>query len=335
MTRKKIIVAVVVAAAMIIAAVTWTRSRHRDDQGALVLFGNVDIREVQMAFRQPGRIASMAVDEGDTVKDGQLLAQLDPTPYREALAAAEADVQRAQAQLDKLKAGNRPQQVAQAREAVRRAEAGLRNAEQNDTRQHTLLASGSTSQRNVDAARAARDQAAATLAEARQALSLQRTGFRPEDIAAGKAQLAAAEAARDKARTALADTRLTAPANATVLSRVLEPGSMVAPSSPVYTLSLRDPVYVRAYVSETALGRIAPGTAVQVHTDSSGKTYHGQIGFISPSAEFTPKSVETTELRTDLVYRLRIVVSDADQGLRQGMPVTVRVDAAAVGAERH
>lgn len=335
MTRKKLIVATVVAAVVIVAAITWTRSRHRDGNGALVLYGNVDIREVQMAFRQPGRIASMAVDEGDAVKADQLLAQLDATPYREALAAAEADVERAQAQLDKLQAGNRPQQVAQALEAVRRAQAALRNAEQNDTRQRSLLASGSTSQRNVDAARAARDQAAATLAEARQALSLQRSGFRPEDIAAGKAQLAAAEAARDKARTALADTRLVAPANATVLSRVLEPGSMVAPSSPVYTLSLRDPVYVRAYVPETALGRVAPGTRVQVHTDSSDKTYHGQIGFISPAAEFTPKSVETTELRTDLVYRLRIVVSDADQGLRQGMPVTVNVAAGTAVPEQH
>jgi HlyD family secretion protein len=335
MTRKKLIVASIVAAVVIIAAVAWTRSRHRDGHGALVLYGNVDIREVQMAFRQPGRIASMAVDEGDTVKAGQLLAQLDATPYRETLAATEADVQRAQAQRDKLQAGNRPQQVAQAQEAVRRAEAGLHNAEQNDARQHRLLASGSTSQRNVDAARAARDQAAATLAQARQALSLQRSGFRAEDIAAGKAQLAAAEAARDKARTALADTRLIAPANATVLSRVLEPGSMVVPSSPVYTLSLRDPVYVRAYVAETALGRIAPGTKVQVHTDSSDKTYHGQIGFISSAAEFTPKSVETTELRTDLVYRLRIVVVDADQGLRQGMPVTVNVAVANAGAEQH
>ncbi len=103
---------------------------------------------------------------------------------------------------------------------------------------------------------------------------------------------------------------------------------MVASSTPVYTLSLRDPVYVRAYVSEPDLGRIAPGVAVRVHTDSSDKVYRGQIGFISPRAEFTPKTVETTDLRTDLVYRLRVVVADADEGLRQGMPVTVDVDTA-------
>ena len=101
---------------------------------------------------------------------------------------------------------------------------------------------------------------------------------------------------------------------------------MVGPLEPVYTLSLGSPVYIRAYASERHLGRVAPGTKVTVRTDSSDKIYEGQIGFVSPRAEFTPKSVETTDLRTDLVYRLRIVVSNPDQALRQGMPVTVLVD---------
>jgi len=100
---------------------------------------------------------------------------------------------------------------------------------------------------------------------------------------------------------------------------------MVNATTPVYSLSLRDPVYLRAYVSEPHLGWLVPGAAVTVHTDSSAKVYQGRIGFISPRAEFTPKSVETTDLRTDLVYRLRIVVPDADDGLRQGMPVTIHV----------
>jgi len=94
---------------------------------------------------------------------------------------------------------------------------------------------------------------------------------------------------------------------------------------PVYSLSLDKPVYVRAYVSEPDLGVTSPGTMVEVTSDASGKVYTGRIGFVSPRAEFTPKSVETAELRTDLVYRLRIVVSDADSRLRQGMPVTVTV----------
>lgn len=319
---------IAVAAAAIVGMLLWWLLRDGGDDGVLRLYGNVDIREVELSFRQPGRLASMAFDEGDTVAAGDVMARLDAGPYREKLAAAQAELQAAQAGLDKLRSGNRPQEIAQAQETVRRAQAGFDEAERNFRRQNVLLESGASSQRTVDAARAARDQAAASLASARSALSLARDGFRSEDIAAGQARVAAAAAALAQARTALADTRLVAPSDATVIARVREPGSMVASSTTVYSLSLRDPVYVRAYVSEPDLGRIAPGAKVRVHTDSSDKVYRGQIGFISPRAEFTPKTVETTDLRTDLVYRLRVVVADADQGLRQGMPVTVDVDVA-------
>ncbi|MBC7174067.1 MAG: HlyD family efflux transporter periplasmic adaptor subunit, partial [Polyangiaceae bacterium] len=140
---------------------------------------------------------------------------------------------------------------------------------------------------------------------------------------------------RAEAETMVADTVLEAPSDATVLTRVREPGSMLGAGEPVYTLSLRDPVYVRAYVSEPDLGKLSPGARVTVTTDSSKTVYHGTVGFISPRAEFTPKTVETTELRTDLVYRLRIIVRDADEGLRQGMPVTVKAPLARDRSEEH
>ncbi len=327
-----IMIAVVVAVA--IGLLSWWLLHDRKDDGVLRLYGNVDIREVELSFRQPGRVASMAFDEGDAVVAGKVMAELDAGPYREKQAAAEAGLNAAKAGLDKLRSGNRPQEIVQAQEAVRRAQSSFAEADRNFRRQDALLAAGASSERTVDAARAARDQIAANLASARSALSLARDGFRSEDIAAGEASVAAAEATLAQARTALADTRLVAPSDATVIARVREPGSMVASNTPLYSLSLRDPVYVRAYVSETGLGRIAPGTKVRVHTDSSDKVYHGQIGFISPRAEFTPKTVETTDLRTDLVYRLRVVIVDADEGLRQGMPVTVDVDTALAGDKR-
>lgn len=319
------IVAVFAAAITAGAAWLWVqRSGH--DADVLRLYGNVDIREVQLAFRQPGRVAQMAFDEGDPVTAGTRMATLDAQPYQEALAAAEAAVKVAQAELDKLKRGLRPQEVTQAQEVLHQAQAVAIDAERNYRRQDELLASGASSQRTVDAARAMRDQAIARVKAAEAALSQAREGFRREDVAAGEAKLAAAQAARAQAATALADTGLLAPSNGTVIARVREPGSMVASQSTVYSLSLDSPVYVRAYVGEPDLGRIAPGLKVRVHTDSSRKVYQGQIGFISPRAEFTPKTVETADLRTDLVYRLRVVVSDADAGLRQGMPVTIEVD---------
>lgn len=322
-----------VAAIAGIGLLLWWLLQDREQDDALRLYGNVDIREVELSFRQPGRVASMMFDEGDNVTAGTVMALLDAGPYRDTVAAAEAELRVAEAELGKLRSGNRPQEIAQAQQGVQQAQAAAHEAESNFRRQNSLLESGAASQRTVDAARAARDRSAANLAAAEAMLSLARDGFRSEDVAAGEARVAAAQAALARTHTALADTELVAPADATVLARIREPGSMVASNTPVYSLSLRDPVYVRAYVSETELGRIAPGAQVRVSTDSSERTYRGQVGFISPRAEFTPKSVETTDLRTDLVYRLRVVVSDADLSLRQGMPVTVNVDTSATRVE--
>ncbi|MCB1820273.1 MAG: secretion protein HlyD [Candidatus Competibacteraceae bacterium] len=331
--KNKFRVVVLVLLILSAGAAYWRHHQELPANGALTLYGNVDIREVELAFRQPGRLLRMAVDEGATVKAGDVVAELDAQPYRDALAAAEAEVQRAQAELDKLQHGNRPQEIKRAEESVRQAEAVFRKVDSEFRRQSELASTGAASQQILDAARAARDEAIAALASAQQALSLQQEGFRQEDIAAAQARLASAEAARAQAQTALDDTQLIAPADAVVLSRVREPGSMVDSHAAVYTLSLRNPVYVRAYVSEPELGRIASGTPVSVRTDSSKKVYQGHIGFISPRAEFTPKSVETTDLRTDLVYRLRIVVTDADSWLHQGMPVTVTVATASAGQD--
>lgn len=293
------------------------------------LYGNVDIREVDLAFRQGGRIARLAVDEGSRVRQGELLAELDAQPLRDALKAAQANRAQAQAELDKLRRGSRVQEVAQAQEAVHQAEAVLAEAERQQKRQTALLAGGATTERAVEAANSARDQGLAMLAAARQTLSLRREGARREDIQAAEARLALADAQVAQAETALADTRLTAPADGVVAARVREAGSMAAIGVPVYTLSLQDPVYVRAYVSQTQLTRLQPGNTVTVSADGNKEKFNGTVGFISPKAEFTPKSVETTELRTELVYRVRIAVPGAAQALRQGMPVTVELGEAA------
>ncbi len=326
--RKTPWIALAVLALALGGALAFWLLRDKGQQDALRLYGNVDIREVQLAFRQPGRLMQMAFDEGDAVSAGALLATLDDQPYRDALAAAQAQVQVAQAELAKLRSGLRPQEITQAREALKQAQASATEAERNFQRQSGLLASGASSQRTVDTARTARDRAAAGVQAARAALSQASEGFRKEDIAAAEARLAVAEAAEAQAATALADTELLAPSDGTIIARVREPGSMVASQSAVYSLSLDAPVYVRAYVGEADLGRIAPGTVVRVRSDSSDKAYRGRIGFISPRAEFTPKTVETTDLRTDLVYRLRIVIDEADSdgSLRQGMPVTIDVE---------
>ncbi len=164
------------------------------------------------------------------------------------------------------------------------------------------------------------------LASAKEALRLAELGPRIEDVQAAEAELAAAEVEVTKAERRLADSRIIAPSRGVVLTRAREVGAIVQPGETVFTLTLSSPVWVRTYISEPDLGQVRSGAKVEVRTDGNPRhPYIGHVGFVSPTAEFTPKSVETEELRTRLVYRVRIVVDNPDGGLRQGMPVTVRI----------
>lgn len=254
------------------------------------------------------------------------MAKLDAAPYDFAVRSGEANAAALRATLDKLKAGPRPTEIAQARAAYDESLADLENANLAYDRARQLRPQGTISEASLDQATAAKAMAAARSQSANEALKLLQEGSRVEDIAAADAQVKAAEATLASARTSLADTELRAPNDGVILSRVRENGAIVSPADTVFVLSLTEPVWVRSYVAEPDLGRIHPGMKVSVTSDTApDKPYEGTIGFISPVAEFTPKSVETPELRTDLVYRLRIVIDKPGPDLRQGMPVTVRL----------
>jgi HlyD family secretion protein len=304
----------------------WWLFLRQPSNGPLVLQGNVEVRQVNLGFKVAGRIEKLSVDEGDAVHAGQPLASLEKVYFDESLAQIRAQRDQMAANYAKLRAGNRPEEIAQARALLAEREAMLTNATVTLKRARALLDTPAGSQKTFDDAQAAERQADAQRNSAREALRLQEAGFRTEDIALAKAQLDEREATLKTAERNLADADLIAPSDGFVLSRVRESGAIVAAGEAVYVLSLTTPVWVRAYVSEPDLGRIRPGMEVRVKTDTQGaKTYPGRIGFISTTAEFTPKTVETTELRTALVYRLRIIVNDEAGFLRQGMPVTVTV----------
>jgi len=300
--------------------------KQKESSQLLQLFGNVDIREVNLGFRVSGRLSEVLRDEGDEVKAGETLARLDNEPYRREVEEARGQVASLQARLQLLEAGNRPQEIAQVRALVGEREVTAANAERVYKRQEELLGSKAVSIQERDDAQAAYHEAAARLKSAREQLNLLEAGFRTEDIAQAKADLARAQAGLASAELRVEDTTLKAPSEGVVLTRAQEPGAILQPGTTVLTVSLKRPVWIRAYVSEPDLGRIHPGMKVKLATDSRPSSpYSGQIGYISPRAEFTPKNVETTELRTSLVYRFRVVVDNPDEGLRQGMPVTVEL----------
>lgn len=285
----------------------------------------MDIRTVNLNFRVSGRLAELRVDEGDKIKTGDILSRLDDAPYRIAVAQAKANVDALKARLTLMQEGYRTEEIAQAKAAVAQSQSAYQYAESFYRRQQGLWQSRSISANALEDARSAKDQAYATLQSAKQKLTQFETGNRPQEIAEASANYEQAKAALEKAELDLSDTTLVAPSAGTILTRAVEPGSMVNATNPVFSVSLTNPVWVRAYVSEVNLAKAIPGSKLEIYIDARpNKPYQGTVGFVSPNAEFTPKSVETPELRTDLVYRLRIIVSDPDESLRQGMPVTIR-----------
>jgi len=325
-------IGVAAALALVLAALGWYlwRARAADDpNAALSLSGNVDVHQVELAFRVTGRISEMNVQEGDRVTAGQPLGQLDRVPFATDVAAAKADVAQAQAQLDKTQRGYRVEEIAQARATVAQRAAELANARVTLQRQQQLVAAGLVTHQQIDDAQARVRESEAQLDVARHQLTLELRGSRIEDIETQKAILASAQARLEKAQTALSDTTLLAPSAGIISVRAREAGAIVQAGQTVYTLTLNDPVWIRAYVPQPRLGRIKPGMTVSVSIDSMpGKHYDGTVGFISPDAEFTPKTVQTDQVRDDLVYRIRVIASDPDNVFRQGMPVTVLVPAA-------
>lgn len=294
------------------------------DSGIIVLQGNVDVRQVNLGFKVAGRITEMKVDEGDRVDAGKIVASLDKSYFTDELKLARARVAMQSAIVARLVNGTRPEEIAQARAAVAEREAGVALAKATLGRQENLADKGYSPHQIHDEATATLERAQATLKSSQETLKLAEIGPRSEDIEAAKAQLEAENASLAQTERRLADSDLIAPNGGVILTRVREPGAIVGAGETVYALTIISPVWVRSYVAEPDLGRIRPGLPVEVRTDA-GKTYSGRIGFVSPVAEFTPKSVETKELRTSLVYRLRIVVDGDTTGLLQGMPVTALV----------
>lgn len=326
MTRKKVLVGggFVTFLAFALAAFWLIRADQHAREGHLVLSGNIDIRQVNLAFKVPGRIAALAFEEGDEVKQGDLVARLEPQDFRNEVALAEARAAQRRAGLAALETGSRPEEIERANARVEEAESALQVAQATLDRVEHLADRGFASRQTQDEAIARRNRAAAQRQAALEELSLARKGPRREDVAQGRAALGAERAAAALAQQRLTDASLIAPADGIILTRAREVGAIVGAGETVYALAHSSPLWVRAYIEEPDLERVTIGMSVVVLTEA-GRKFPGRLAFISPTAEFTPKSVETQGQRTSLVYRLRVLIEDPNGVLKQGMPVSIIV----------
>lgn len=265
---------------LVIGTVIFFLNNKKENLNELTLYGNIEIRQVDLSFQVAGQISKMLKEEGDSVKAGELIAILDDKDYKSNFEKAEADVERTIA----LK----------------------KDAEDKFKRNAPLASDDTISKQDYE------------------------TYFNTKNKATADYKVALAQ--RTFAKNQLEYTKIYAPEEGVVMVRVQEPGSNVSKGQTVYTMAKTKPVWVRAYVNETDLGNIKYGQKVKVYTDTTNpqtgnkREYEGQIGFISPVAEFTPKTVQSTDTRTNLVYRIRVYIDNIDEFLRQGMPVSIKID---------
>jgi HlyD family secretion protein len=323
---KIVILAVIFVSVAVLGAWWFIKNKENPSGAELKVYGNIDIRDANLAFNEQERIARVLVEEGDRVTAGQVLARLQTHRLEAQIREAEAQIAAQKEVVKRFEVGTRWQEIEQVRAEVAATEAKVRNSRLNFERIKKTSGAGATSEQALDNARAQLDVDQAQLKVKEKALNLALEGPRKEDIAAARNHLEALKASLSLLKIRLSDMTLTSPAAGVIQNRNLEPGEMASPDRPVVTLALTDPKWVRAYVPEPDLGRIKLGMTAKILSDSfPNQIFDGWIGFISPVAEFTPKTVETEDLRTKLVYEVRVFVHDSKDLLRLGMPVTVIV----------
>ena len=293
----------------------------------ILLSGTVEAREIDLSFRVGGHIDQLLTDEGYSVKQGDVVARLDTRDFQLALDQANAAAAVAKAALTTLKAGTREQEVHVAEADLEKARAELTFARSEVKRVKTLIPKQLATEQQLDSQQLREKVAEASVKQARQHLLLMQEGTRKEDIEHAEKQYDASMEAVAQAKQQLSYTDLVSPVTGMITLRLKEAGEMTAAGEPVLRIAELAKPWVRGYLTETDLGRVHLGQSVKVRVDGlQGREFNGHLSFISPVAEFTPKTVETRQLRVDLVYRVKVDVDNPDGILKIGMPADIIIE---------
>ncbi len=387
--KKRVVLVLVLLVIAAIGAIVVLRNIRREPSDRILISGNIELTEINIGFKTSGKLVELNVKEGDPVTKGMVVARLDQDQLlrqrdreQAVLAAAQgqvaqaetavrwqrqtleadieqrrADLRAAEARLEELKAGSRPQEIQEAAAGVEAAQAEASRAKRDWERAQVLYKNDDISTSQYDQFRSRFEAAEAALKQTRQRSGLVEAGPRQETIAAAAAQVERARAAlkaaeanqleterrqqevvtrraeieRSRAQIALIDSQLAdtvavAPVSGVVLSKSADVGEILAPGTTIVTIGDIDQPWLRGYINETELGHVKLGSKARVTTDSfSGKVYWGSVTFISSQAEFTPKQIQTRQERVKLVYRIKIDVDNPQHELKSNMPADAEV----------
>jgi HlyD family secretion protein len=335
MKRKRVIAAGAAVLLAVAAVAGWRLFRDGEEDGVIRVSGNIEVTDVDVSFRIPGRVAERLVGEGMVVTAGQVVARLDSEDLEQEVRLKAAELAAAEAALRELEAGSRPQEIRVAEARVASAQAERDRLLRDYERASALSAKEVIPRRDFDRAKAEHEVAEARLREAEETLRLVREGPRRETIDQARARVRQAQEVFALARTRHTYGTVAAPLSGVVLSENIEPGGYVAAGTPVVTVGDLENVWLRAYIEEPDLGRVKVGQPVAVTADTyPGKTYPGRVSFIASGAEFTPKSVQTQKERVKLVYRIKIDIANPEMELKPGMPADAAIRVAEDGEVR-
>ena len=295
------------------------------NENNLTFYGNIDTRTVNVGFRFLGKIENITKDEGEIVKKDEVLVKLDTASLEKSLEELNEKIFASKLELSKLQTGYRQEEILEAKAAMEEAIENLNKTKDTYNRQTNLFKTKSTSEENFTISQLNYKQALATLDKAKALYELRKNGYRDEDIKIQESNLKSLEIQAEKLKIDLNDSVIKAPVDGVILTRFKEIGAITNAGESILEIAKTDEFWVRAYIDEKNLGNIKPGLKMSIQTDSRSENYEGVIGFISPVAEFTPKNIETQELRADLVYSFRVIVKNPDDKIRQGMPVTLKI----------
>ncbi|MDN5104454.1 HlyD family efflux transporter periplasmic adaptor subunit [Aliarcobacter butzleri] len=322
--KKKLTIALIILLISFISYKIYSNIFLKNENN-LTFYGNIDTRTVNVGFRFLGKIENITKDEGEIVKKDEILVKLDTASLEKSLEELNEKIFASKLELSKLQTGYRQEEILEAKAAMEEAIENLNKTKDTYNRQANLFKTKSTSEENFTISQLNYKQALATLDKAKALYELRKNGYRDEDIRIQESNLKSLEIQAEKLKIDLNDSVIKAPVDGVILTRFKEIGAITNAGESILEIAKTDEFWVRAYIDEKNLGNIKPGLKMSIQTDSRSENYEGVIGFISPVAEFTPKNIETQELRADLVYSFRVIVKNPDDKIRQGMPVTLKI----------
>lgn len=322
--KKKLTIALIILLISFISYKIYSNIFLKNENN-LTFYGNIDTRTVNVGFRFLGKIENITKDEGEIVKKDEVLVKLDTASLEKSLEELNEKIFASKLELSKLQTGYRQEEILEAKAAMEEAIENLNKTKDTYNRQANLFKTKSTSEENFTISQLNYKQALATLDKAKALYELRKNGYRDEDIKIQESNLKSLEIQAEKLKIDLNDSVIKAPVDGVILTRFKEIGAITNAGESILEIAKTDEFWVRAYIDEKNLGNIKPGLKMSIQTDSRDENYEGVIGFISPVAEFTPKNIETQELRADLVYSFRVIVKNPDDKIRQGMPVTLKI----------